>query len=136
MAATHASTLISSIKRIDLAFDLTHGEQALGAPESLGSALLGVLLERHGALPAEVECGLLAAAHACYEAGGCADALDVLVRLAACAAHSWALSGDSRPLVQLVAGALPHAVHPSRSPSWLTSRPAHQFPCCDRAVVL
>ena len=66
-----------------------------------------VLLERHGALPAEVECGLLLAAHSCYEAGSCADALEVLVQLAQRAMQQWAQSGDWRPLVQLISGESP-----------------------------
>ena len=78
--------------------------QDLHAPEALGSALVQVLLERHGALPAEVECGLLLAAHSCYEAGSCADALEVLVQLAQRAMQQWAQSGDWRPLVQLISG--------------------------------
>lgn len=83
------------------------GGQGLGAPRRLGSALLAVLLERHGALPPGVEAGLLLAAHAAYEAGGAADAMDALVQLAARAARAWAASGDWQPLVQLVAGARP-----------------------------
>ncbi len=78
--------------------------QDLHAPEALGSALVQVLLERHGALPAEVECGLLLAAHSCYEAGSCADALEVLVQLAQRAMQQWAQSGDWRPLAQLISG--------------------------------
>ncbi len=78
--------------------------QDLHAPEALGSALVQVLLERHGSLPAEVECGLLLAAHSCYEAGSCADALEVLVQLAQRAMQQWAQSGDWRPLVQLISG--------------------------------
>ena len=84
--------------------------QGLGAPGSLGSALLAQLLVRHGALPPEVEAGLLLAAHACYEAAGAADALDVLVQLAARAARSWAAAAEWRPLVHLVAGALAPAL--------------------------
>ncbi len=79
--------------------------QDLGAPDALGSALVQALLERHGALSAEVEGGLLAAAHACYEAGACADALEVLVQLAARAMQQWAQSRQWRPLAQLMAGA-------------------------------
>ena len=63
-----------------------------------------MLLERHGALPAAVECGLLLAAHACYEAASRADALGVLVQLAGRAMQQWAQRGDWRPLVQLTAG--------------------------------
>lgn len=64
-----------------------------------------MLLERHGALPPDVEAGLLLGAHAAFEAGGAADALDVLVQLAAVAARAWAAAGEWRPLVHLVAGA-------------------------------
>ena len=78
--------------------------QGLGAPGALGSALLGALLARHGALPAAVESGLFAAAHGAYEGGGCADALDVLVRAAEHSVRAWASAGEWRPLVQLVAG--------------------------------
>jgi len=84
--------------------------QDLHAPEALGSALVEVLLERHGALPAEVECGVLLAAHSCYEAGSCADALEVLVQLAARAMQQWAQSTEWRPLVQLISGELAPAV--------------------------
>ncbi|CAK0739001.1 hypothetical protein CVIRNUC_001123 [Coccomyxa viridis] len=78
--------------------------ESLGSPEALGSALVHVLLERHGALPAAVECGLLLAAHACYEAASRADVLGVLVQLAGRAMQQWAQRGDWRPLVQLTAG--------------------------------
>ncbi len=64
-----------------------------------------MLLERHGALPPDVEAGLLLGAHAAFEAGGAADALDVLVQLAAVAARAWAAAREWRPLVHLVAGA-------------------------------
>ena len=102
--------------------------QDLGAPDALGSALVQALLERHGALPAEVEGGLLAAAHACYEAGACADALEVLVQLAARAMQQWAQSRQWRPLAQLLAGApLLHedALEEwSRVPPWTRDRHA------------
>ncbi|EIE27464.1 hypothetical protein COCSUDRAFT_55471 [Coccomyxa subellipsoidea C-169] len=78
--------------------------EGLSAPGVLGSSLLAVLLERHGALPPDVEAGLLLGAHAAFEAGGAADALDVLVQLAAVAARAWAAAREWRPLVHLVAG--------------------------------
>ena len=71
-----------------------------------------VLLERHGALPGAVECGLLLAAHACYEAASQADALGVLVQLAGRAMQQWAQSRDWRPLVQLIAGGPLHGAFP------------------------
>lgn len=43
--------------------------QGLGDPGALGSALLRVVLERHGGLPASAEAGLLLAAAAAYEVG-------------------------------------------------------------------
>lgn len=38
---------------------MTHMCQDLGAREALGYMLVQALLERHGALPMEVECGVL-----------------------------------------------------------------------------
>lgn len=70
----------------------------------VGNALMQLLLERHSALPSEVEADILAMAHQCYERCEYAEGLDVLLDLAGSRIEEYASGQMYEALVKLITG--------------------------------
>lgn len=82
-----------------------HVPQDLKQPGLLGSALVQLLLDRHAALPPDVEADVLLAASHCFSRAVWFDGCDLLQELTVVRVRAYAAERDSRPLVKIVTGA-------------------------------
>ncbi|GMH33206.1 hypothetical protein BSKO_01040 [Bryopsis sp. KO-2023] len=70
----------------------------------VGNALMQLLLERHSALPSDVEADILAIAYQCYERCEYVEGLDVLLELATSRVEEYASEEMYEALIKLITG--------------------------------
>ena len=72
----------------------------------VGNALMQLLLERHSALPSDVEADILVLSHSFYKRCHYVEGIDVLLELAGSRIAVYASEGSFSALVKLILGEL------------------------------
>ncbi|KAK9792963.1 hypothetical protein WJX73_001136 [Symbiochloris irregularis] len=103
LAAHHSGVVTAGMGMCNLKHFTTFTQELQDA-SLVGNALLRLLLERHAALPAQVEADIMLRVHWCYAASACEQGTAALVQVAAASLPRLHAAGELKALAALAAG--------------------------------